>query len=104
MQMHSLIFGFFWKNPSKDKKCKLSNWFLQIDKNFEKYSDVVNEEKETGIDSVVQNRLFTLSPSASKISNLEISVVRSEDPLVAIKVCRLFLRIIFIFYAVKWLF
>ncbi|GMR42286.1 hypothetical protein PMAYCL1PPCAC_12481 [Pristionchus mayeri] len=58
-----------------------------IDKNFEKYSDAVIVEKEEAVDALAKTRVVgTTSSSTSKMSSLPLNVMKSEDPLVAIKV------------------
>ncbi|VDM72090.1 unnamed protein product [Strongylus vulgaris] len=79
----------------------------KIDKNFEKYSDAVNEQKPEALDALLHTRCFLTrlsyllygvvkifysrtvvkpQPSAVKTSALETYVVATEDPLVAVKV------------------
>ncbi|EJW79614.1 hypothetical protein WUBG_09476 [Wuchereria bancrofti] len=58
----------------------------RVDKNFELYSDAVIKEKESGIEAVEKPQRCVSGASTSKISNLEVDIVRTEDPLVAIKV------------------
>uniref|UniRef100_A0A0N5AGX7 Pre-mRNA-splicing factor CWC25 homolog n=1 Tax=Syphacia muris TaxID=451379 RepID=A0A0N5AGX7_9BILA len=58
----------------------------RVNKNFELYSDVVNNEKEDNFDLITSGRSRIVENSNTKTSNLEINVVRKEDPLVAIKV------------------
>ncbi|VDN29681.1 unnamed protein product [Gongylonema pulchrum] len=61
----------------------------KVDRNFELYSDVVVKEKEGGFEAVQKPRISVSSGDgagvSSKISNLQLDVVRTEDPLVAIK-------------------
>ncbi|VDM61523.1 unnamed protein product [Angiostrongylus costaricensis] len=58
----------------------------KIGKDFEKYSDVVNEQKPEAFDAVIHTRTVTTpQPSAVKTSALETYVVATEDPLVAVK-------------------
>uniref|UniRef100_A0A0R3RGP8 Pre-mRNA-splicing factor CWC25 homolog n=1 Tax=Elaeophora elaphi TaxID=1147741 RepID=A0A0R3RGP8_9BILA len=57
----------------------------RVDKNFELYSDAVIKEKESGIEALEKPQRCLSGASSSKISNLEVDVVRTEDPLVAIK-------------------
>ncbi|EPB72211.1 hypothetical protein ANCCEY_08700 [Ancylostoma ceylanicum] len=59
----------------------------KIDKNFEKYSDAVNEQKPEALDALLHTRTVVKpQPSAVKTSALENYVVATEDPLVAVKV------------------
>ncbi|VDK68595.1 unnamed protein product, partial [Onchocerca ochengi] len=57
----------------------------RVDKNFELYSDAVIKEKESGIEAVEKPQRYVNASSSTKISNLEVDIVRTEDPLVAIK-------------------
>ncbi|RCN33893.1 hypothetical protein ANCCAN_20263 [Ancylostoma caninum] len=58
----------------------------KIDKNFEKYSDAVNEQKPEALDALLHTRTVVKpQPSAVKTSALESYVVATEDPLVAVK-------------------
>lgn len=57
-----------------------------MDKNFELYSDAVIKDKESGIEAVEKPQRYIDGTSSSRISNLEVDIVRTEDPLVAIKV------------------
>ncbi|KAK6102393.1 Pre-mRNA splicing factor family protein [Brugia pahangi] len=57
----------------------------RVDKNFELYSDAVIKEKESGIEAVEKPQRCITGASTSRISNLEVDIVRTEDPLVAIK-------------------
>ncbi|EFO18486.1 hypothetical protein LOAG_10013 [Loa loa] len=57
----------------------------RVDKNFELYSDAVIREKESGIEAIEKPQRCVNGASSSKISNLEVDIVRTEDPLVAIK-------------------
>ncbi|VDO38047.1 unnamed protein product [Haemonchus placei] len=58
-----------------------------VDKNFEKYSDAVNEQKPDAFDALLHTRtVFKPQPSSTKTSALESYVVATEDPLVAVKV------------------
>ncbi|KAF8356971.1 mog-3 [Pristionchus pacificus] len=58
-----------------------------IDKNFEKYSDAVIVQKEEAVDALTKTRVVgTTSSLTSKVSSLPLNVMKSEDPLVAIKV------------------
>lgn len=57
-----------------------------MDKNFELYSDTVIKEKEGGIEALEKPQRSINDAPSSKISNLEVDIVRTEDPLVAIKV------------------
>lgn len=68
---------------------------MQLDKNFEMYSDTVVKEKESGIDALLEGRTRYSEATTSKISNLGVNIVRNEDPLVAIKV-------IGYFYIFEW--
>ncbi|KHJ91191.1 hypothetical protein OESDEN_08951 [Oesophagostomum dentatum] len=59
----------------------------KIDKNFEKYSDAVNEQKPEALDALLHTRTVVKpQPTAVKTSALESYVVATEDPLVAVKV------------------
>uniref|UniRef100_A0A7I4YAR6 Nkap_C domain-containing protein n=1 Tax=Haemonchus contortus TaxID=6289 RepID=A0A7I4YAR6_HAECO len=59
----------------------------KVDKNFEKYSDAVNEQKPDAFDALLHTRtVFKPQPSSTKTSALESYVVATEDPLVAVKV------------------
>ncbi|KAJ1373782.1 hypothetical protein KIN20_036289 [Parelaphostrongylus tenuis] len=59
----------------------------KIGKDFEKYSDVVNDLKPEAFDALMHTRTVTKpQPSAVKTSALETYVVATEDPLVAVKV------------------
>ncbi|VDL62415.1 unnamed protein product [Nippostrongylus brasiliensis] len=62
----------------------------KIDKNFEKYSDAVNEQKPDAFDALLHTRTVVKpqpsSTAAPKTSALETYVVATEDPLVAVKV------------------
>lgn len=78
--------------------------FLQVDRNFEKYSDVVNAQKAEVIDKIVTTRcehtkyalikyynlrtVFDASSSSTglKTSSLQKDIIKSEDPFVAVKV------------------
>uniref|UniRef100_A0A915PSQ8 Pre-mRNA-splicing factor CWC25-like protein n=1 Tax=Setaria digitata TaxID=48799 RepID=A0A915PSQ8_9BILA len=60
----------------------------RVDKNFELYSDAVVKEKESGIEAVEKPKRHINDTSSSKTSNLGVDIVRTEDPLVAIKVMR----------------
>ncbi|KAL4003441.1 Pre-mRNA splicing factor family protein [Acanthocheilonema viteae] len=57
----------------------------RVDKNFELYSDTVISEKESGIEALEKPQRCIGETSSSRISNLEVDIVRTEDPLVAIK-------------------
>ncbi|OZC06267.1 hypothetical protein X798_06740, partial [Onchocerca flexuosa] len=57
----------------------------RVDKNFELYSDAVIKEKESGIEAIEKPQRYVNASSSTKISNLEVDIVRTEDPLVAIK-------------------
>uniref|UniRef100_A0A7I4KIH7 1300013D05Rik protein, putative n=1 Tax=Brugia malayi TaxID=6279 RepID=A0A7I4KIH7_BRUMA len=57
----------------------------RVDKNFELYSDAVIKEKESGIEAIEKPQRCITGASTSRISNLEVDIVRTEDPLVAIK-------------------
>lgn len=57
-----------------------------MDKNFELYSDAVVKEKEGGIEAVEKPQRCITGASSSRISNLGVDIVRTEDPLVSIKV------------------
>lgn len=60
----------------------------KIDKNFEKYSDVVNTQKAEAIDSIVSTRtVFNSGQSTGlKTSSLQKDIIKSEDPFVAVRV------------------
>ncbi|CAI2348235.1 unnamed protein product [Caenorhabditis sp. 36 PRJEB53466] len=60
----------------------------KIDKNFEKYSDVVNNQKAEAIDSIVSTRTVFASGESSglKTTSLQKDIIKSEDPLVAVRV------------------
>lgn len=60
----------------------------KIDKNFEKYSDVVNTQKAEAIDTIVSNRtVFNSGQSTGlKTSSLQKDIIKSEDPFVAVRV------------------
>ncbi|KAM3722721.1 Pre-mRNA-splicing factor [Dirofilaria immitis] len=57
----------------------------RVDKNFELYSDTVVKEKESGIEAIKKPQRYVNASSSPRISNLEVDIVRTEDPLVAIK-------------------
>ncbi|VDN01320.1 unnamed protein product [Thelazia callipaeda] len=57
----------------------------KVDRHFELYSDVVTKDKESGIEAVEKPLRQFQDAASSKISNLGIDIVRTEDPLVAIK-------------------
>ncbi|CAP21225.2 Protein CBG24673 [Caenorhabditis briggsae] len=60
----------------------------KVDKNFEKYSDVVNAQKADAIDSIVSTRtVFNTGQSTGlKTSFLQKDIIKSEDPFVAVRV------------------
>uniref|UniRef100_A0A1I7TML4 Pre-mRNA-splicing factor CWC25 homolog n=1 Tax=Caenorhabditis tropicalis TaxID=1561998 RepID=A0A1I7TML4_9PELO len=60
----------------------------KVDKNFEKYSDVVNAQKAEAIDSIVGTRAVFNSGQVTglKTSSLQKDIIKSEDPFVAVKV------------------
>lgn len=59
----------------------------KVDKNFEKYSDAVNEQKVEALEALLHTRTIVKPlPGAVKTSALESYVVAKEDPLVAVKV------------------
>uniref|UniRef100_A0A8R1EJN1 Uncharacterized protein n=1 Tax=Caenorhabditis japonica TaxID=281687 RepID=A0A8R1EJN1_CAEJA len=60
----------------------------KVDKNFEKYSDVVNAQKAEAIDTIVSKRtVYGGAPSSGlKTSSLQKDIIKSEDPFVAVKV------------------
>nr|ABG29108.1 sex determining protein MOG-3 [Caenorhabditis remanei] len=60
----------------------------KVDKNFEKYSDVVNTQKAETIDTIVSTRaVFNSGQSTGvKTSSLQKDIIKSEDPFVAVKV------------------
>ncbi|PIC42449.1 hypothetical protein B9Z55_009526 [Caenorhabditis nigoni] len=60
----------------------------KVDKNFEKYSDVVNAQKADAIDSIVSTRtVFNTGQSTGlKTSSLQKDIIKSEDPFVAVRV------------------
>ncbi|KAK6043361.1 hypothetical protein COOONC_19134 [Cooperia oncophora] len=58
----------------------------EVDKNFEKYSDAVNEQKPDAFEALLHTRTVSKpQPSSTKTSALETYVVATEDPLVAVK-------------------
>lgn len=59
-----------------------------LDKNFEKYSDVVNTQKAEAIDTIVGTRaVFNgVQSTGLKTSSLQKDIIKSEDPFVAVKV------------------
>ncbi|CAD6188391.1 unnamed protein product [Caenorhabditis auriculariae] len=60
----------------------------KVDKNFEKYSDVVNAEKAEVIETIAQTRIVynPSSTSTSKTSFLQKDIIKTEDPFVAVKI------------------
>ncbi|MFH4981451.1 hypothetical protein AB6A40_008160 [Gnathostoma spinigerum] len=59
----------------------------RLDKNFEMYSDAVVKEKPDQFDALVEAKgRFSPAASSSKVSALEVNIIKNEDPLVAIKV------------------
>lgn len=60
----------------------------RVDKNFEKYSDAVVDQREEAIESIVRTRTVysTGASLQTKVSTLDLNTVRTEDPLVAVKV------------------
>ncbi|CAB3403249.1 unnamed protein product [Caenorhabditis bovis] len=58
----------------------------KVDKNFEKYSDVVVDQAPEAIDTIVQNRTITTQQKDVKTTLLQKEIIKSEDPFVAVKV------------------
>ncbi|CAI4227468.1 unnamed protein product [Auanema sp. JU1783] len=59
----------------------------RIDKNFEKYSDAVVDQKPNAFESLMNRRSNQTAHTSteSKITNLNASVIKTEDPLVAVR-------------------
>jgi len=55
----------------------------KVDKHFEKYSDAVIRERKSTFDAIIRPKTEEDEP---KCSNLNVNVIRNEDPLVAIRV------------------
>ncbi|CAJ0933574.1 unnamed protein product, partial [Mesorhabditis belari] len=59
----------------------------RIDKNFEKYSDAVIDEKAEGVEHVVSNRVVSSGANVNhKVSHINTVTMRLDDPLVNLKV------------------
>ncbi len=57
---------------------------LEVDKNLELYSDAIVQDKQAGFDAIA--RRSRDNGAGERRSNLDVNIIRNEDPLVAIRV------------------